>query len=266
VELQKRVQDLGAAGTRLFAISYDSVDVLARFAGKYGITFPLLSDEGSHVIRRLGLYNEHLAEQARFYGREARPDQYGVPYPGIFRLDAAGTVIEKEFEQSYRVRPSPELLVERAVSASPRGLAGVQSVERNGIVITAGVDSETFRPYEKHELRVALDLPAGLHLYGSPLPADFIPLAVSVAPFDGLDVDPVVLPEPKPRRFEGIEEDLPVYERRVETRGAFNIVPFLENASIAVTVSYQACTDTICYPPESVTLEVALVGVDLIRD
>jgi peroxiredoxin len=69
VELQQRAAELDQGVTKLFAISYESVEVLADFTRKYGITFPLLSDEGSNVIRALGLYNEHLAEQARFYGR-----------------------------------------------------------------------------------------------------------------------------------------------------------------------------------------------------
>ena len=69
MELQQRAPEIEQAGTALFAISYDSVDVLAGFAREHGISFPLLSDEGSRVIRELGLYNEHLAEQARFYGR-----------------------------------------------------------------------------------------------------------------------------------------------------------------------------------------------------
>src|SRR5207237_7079639 len=145
VELQQRAPEIEQAGTALFAISYDSVDVLAGFAREHGISFPLLSDEGSRVIRELGLYNEHLAEQARFYGREARPDQYGVPYPGIFRLDERGIVVDKQFEQSYRVRPAPALLLEQTPGAPPPGLALAESVERNGITITAGLDSATYR-------------------------------------------------------------------------------------------------------------------------
>ena len=258
--------DLEAAGTRLFAISYDSVEVLADFAGKYGIAFPLLSDEGSKVIRSLGLYNEHLAEQARFYGREPRSDQYGVPYPGIFYLDEHGVVVEKAFEQSYRVRPSSELLVQQAVGRSSAESTVARTAERDGISVTAAVDAATFRPYEKHQLQVVIDLPPGIHIYSSSVPEGYAPLAISVAAFDGLDLGPIRLPAPRRLHIEGLDEELLVHEGRVEAAAPFNIVPFVESVTLSVTVSYQACTDSVCYPPDSVVLDVPLRGVDLIRE
>lgn len=266
MELQQRAAELAQAGTTLFAISYDSVQVLAEFAERYGITFPLLSDEGSNVIRALGLYNEHLAEQARFYGREARPDQYGVPYPGIFRLDERGVIVEKQFEQSYRVRPAPALLIESTAGAARPDLAISHTVQRGGITITAGVDSPTYRPYEKHELRVIVELPAGVHVYGAPVPEGYAALEIAVAPFDGLDIGSVRVPEPHSFRIEGLDDEFLVYEGRVDAAIPFNIVPFQEAATLAAEVRYQACTDSLCYPPEVVSLDLTLQGVDLIRD
>ena len=43
-------------------MSYDPVGVLAAFASKHDIIYPLLSDEGSQVFRRLGLINERVSE------------------------------------------------------------------------------------------------------------------------------------------------------------------------------------------------------------
>ena len=42
------------------AVSYDSVVILREFDATYGITYPLLADEGSHVIRALGLINPRV--------------------------------------------------------------------------------------------------------------------------------------------------------------------------------------------------------------
>lgn len=86
--------------------SYDPVDVLANFAQRHVITYPLLSDEGSKAITSLGLLNRHVAEQHAYYGVAVRDQHHGVPYPGIFVLDENGMVIDKVFEQSYRVRPT----------------------------------------------------------------------------------------------------------------------------------------------------------------
>jgi len=52
VELQGRVAELRSKGIGLATISYDSREVLADFAKRQGITFPMLSDVGSATIRR----------------------------------------------------------------------------------------------------------------------------------------------------------------------------------------------------------------------
>ena len=51
------MQELENSGISVAAISYDSEEVLADFANRRGITFPLLSDDDSSVIRAFGIYN-----------------------------------------------------------------------------------------------------------------------------------------------------------------------------------------------------------------
>jgi peroxiredoxin len=279
VELQQRLADFAQAGTALFAISYDPVASLAEFAERFGITYPLLSDEGSVVIRALGLYNEHLLEQHRFYGREPRPDQYGVPYPGIFHLDGQGIIVEKQFEQSYRVRPAPAVLLERLLAdATPTdatpSFAVSQRVERPGVSITAGLDSATYHPYEQHVLTVRLELAPGVHVYAAPVPEGYTALEISVAPQEGLEVRPADLPASQLLEVEAPDdlfslgsepEQFQVYEGTVTATLPFDVVPFEDALTLAVRVRYQACTDTLCYPPDTVDLELPLRGVDLIR-
>jgi peroxiredoxin len=62
VELQRHLPDFARHHIAVFGISYDPVDVLARFASAHGVTFPLLSDEGSTVIRALGMLDEQVYE------------------------------------------------------------------------------------------------------------------------------------------------------------------------------------------------------------
>jgi peroxiredoxin len=47
VELQRNLPDFERNNIAAFGISYDPVDVLARFAAAHGVTFPLLSDEAA---------------------------------------------------------------------------------------------------------------------------------------------------------------------------------------------------------------------------
>ena len=50
MELQERYGDIKRRGLGLVAISYDSVDTLKKFADSRGISFPLISDDGSAII------------------------------------------------------------------------------------------------------------------------------------------------------------------------------------------------------------------------
>ena len=266
MELQQRLPDFDRAGIRLFAVSYDAVAVLAHFAERFHITYPLLSDEGSHAIRALGLYNEHLLEQQQFYGREARPEQYGVPYPGIFRLDEQGIVVAKHFEQSYRVRPAPAGLLEDVRASTVSRFAVSQRVEHEGITLTAGLDSATYRPYEKHVLGVTIELAPGLHLYAAPVPEGSTPLEVEVEPFEGLELGAIDLPPAHPFQVAGVDEEFQVLEGTITGTVPFTIVPYQESVTLSVQVRYQACSETVCYPPSRAEFALSLRGVDLIRD
>ena len=56
----------------------------------------MLSDSESVVIRQFGLLNETIDPDSRYHG---------VPYPGIFLLDAEGVIRAKYAEENYRDRP-----------------------------------------------------------------------------------------------------------------------------------------------------------------
>ena len=97
-------QELERASYAVFAITYDRQAELKAFADKHGIDYPILSDEGSRVIRELGILDEDLeAHHARF-GVPTRPEQHGVAYPMTFVLDATGLIERKIVEDNYRSR------------------------------------------------------------------------------------------------------------------------------------------------------------------
>src|SRR5262245_47037501 len=68
------------------------------------IGFPLLSDSGSAVIRSFGILNT-----------AAKPGALddGVPYPGIFIVDASGKVTAKYFEEKYQERFTPATILSK---------------------------------------------------------------------------------------------------------------------------------------------------------
>ncbi len=87
--MEESVDRIHAQGLGLAAISYDSPEVLKQFAARAHITFPLLSDADSAVIRRYAILNDTVAKGT---------PQYGIPYPGTYVLDARGAVTGKFFE------------------------------------------------------------------------------------------------------------------------------------------------------------------------
>ena len=101
------------------AISFDSQDVLAAFSERRGISFPLLSDQGSATIERFGILNtvaeEGLGPNADDPAVQADVDQYvsifgalpmivGTPFPGTLIVDPEGRVTSRFFEAFYRER------------------------------------------------------------------------------------------------------------------------------------------------------------------
>ncbi len=250
----------------LFAISYDPVAVLNGFAERWGITYPLLSDEGSRTIRALGLLNEHSEEQVRFYGVAPRDEHRGIPYAGLFLLDADGTVAEKQFEQSYRHRPVAALVVDEVIGTAEPAPPVSARAEGPGLQVAAWLDAPTYRPYQKLRLHLAFQLAPGLHLYAPPTPEGFTPLTVEVAPREGLSVWPLAAPTPQPFRVAGLEEPFLVHAGTFRVALPFSIDVAAGAVTLDVGVRYQACSATACYPPDVLTLAVHLAGEDLIRD
>lgn len=83
------------------AISYDSTNVLQRFAAKSAITFPLLSDAGSKTIDAYGIRN-----------KEAPARWSGIPYPGTFVIGKDGVMRAKLFLEGYKERHEIQPLID----------------------------------------------------------------------------------------------------------------------------------------------------------
>ena len=71
-ELRDAYDKFLAAGIKLYAISYDDQEILAEYAEKESIPYPLLSDLNSDVIRRYGIFNTHRSGTASIIDGHAR--------------------------------------------------------------------------------------------------------------------------------------------------------------------------------------------------
>ena len=257
---QRHLASFDAAGVKVFAISNDPVEVLAAFAEENGITYPLLSDADSAVIKEFGILNTLIA-----------PDEprYGIAFPGVYVVDTNGLVQEKLFHREYPVRESVGSLLHDILGAdfsidqNPRADA-----EGPGVRITATLAEERLTFMQRTPLYVRLDLDPGLHVYGAPVPTGFTATEVSVAAVgnpDEVRIMDVKSPPTKPFTVAGIAEPFAVFDGLVEFE-----VPIangnrdIESLSLDVTVSFQACDDRQCFLPQTKTLrvEVPLAGLN----
>jgi hypothetical protein len=256
VELQSNLEKIRAEGLGVAAISYDSVAVLKSFAERRGITFPLLSDPESKIIRDFGIFNEHS---------QIGTMQYGIPYPGTYLVDRAGRVTAKYFEEDYTQRyTSGDILV----SHFGESAGTVQTIaEGKHLRISASASNERVRSGQRISLTLDVQLGPRLHVYAPGVNSDYIAIEWSMKDSPAILVRTAVYPTAKMLRLEAIGETAPVYE------GAFRLVrevtvardaavrPLLDaegKLPIEGALKYQACDDKICYPPETVPVRWTL--------
>ena len=87
------------AGYPLVALSYDAVDILKNFHKKYDLSFTMISDKSSDIIKAFGVLNEDQGSESSFYG---------IPHPGIFIIDSEKVVLGKFFMSDYTQRVSTQ--------------------------------------------------------------------------------------------------------------------------------------------------------------
>lgn len=240
------MNEFTAAGVRVLAVSPEPVDVIAAFTSEHGVTFPVLSDADSGVIRAYGILNTLID-----------PDEplYGLPFPGSYLTDGDGRVTAKFFNQRYQEREAPEIVIHDGLglpvdlSAHPgvTGDAGVSAVLASPLL--------TFQ--QKTALLVRLELEPGLHAYGRPIPDGYIATTVTVTAPASVVVGEPTYPATRPFRVEGLNEAFHVFEGTVEIE-----VPLLSSeieatsVPLELEVQYQACDEHACYMPRTVQMSI----------
>lgn len=106
-ELEAAATPLNELGWTLASVSYDSPDVLAAFADKNDLTYPLLSDTDSAAIKAFNLLNEEVDASTRYYG---------IPHPALVFVRADGTIAAMLREEGYKDRPPADVVISTAES------------------------------------------------------------------------------------------------------------------------------------------------------
>ena len=244
MQLQRTLPELEKQGIGLAAISYDPPATLKAFADARGITFPLLSDRGSAVIREYGLLN------AAATGRDA-----GIPHPGTFLLDARGAVVARAFEEKYQERTTAASLV-GATTGGGRS-------ETAHMVITPSVSDQTVAPGTRFSLLVDVAPKPRMHVY-SPDQTTYIPVALTIDAGDAVNVHAPKFPPSERYLFTPLNEEQRVYSRpfRIVQEVTVALTPAMRQRArtagatltLAGSLKYQACDDRVCYAPVTVPL------------
>ncbi len=265
MELAKHADRLQARGYGVCSISYDPVDVLRDFADRRGITYPMLSDPDSAIIRAFGLFNEEIEPGTR---------DYGVPHPAIFFVDRAGRVIRKYMEERYYHRRALATIL--ADECEPVELQTVWQADGEQVAIRALTLQREVYPGNRFALMVDVEPKPGLHVYAPGAGAEYRPLSLRMHPQPYLAVDEPAYPAPDGIWASPLEERVPVYTSRARIRveialGTRQELKPVYDAGGALSVtgilSFQACSDIMCWPPQNVTVTwtLTLLPPDLER-
>jgi len=253
VEFQKKSDEFQDNGISVIGISYDSVHVLKAFADKHGISYPLLSDVNSEVIKKFGILDKRMPQVKKVYG---------VPYPGIYIIDKNLKVVKKHFEKLYVERPTAEnvlvTLLDKKLTSNYR------SFQTSYLDGTIAVTDTVAYPSQLLSIIVEMDLKDGFHLYGKPVPDGYIPLTVKVEDKPNFTVDAFKWPEARKFVIESIDETFHVLPQKIRLQSFIRIKrkPALGRHLIKVNISFQACDEKTCMLPEEFAFSFPLLITD----
>ncbi len=232
-------------------ITYDSAGTLRHFSERMRLSYPLLSDERSEVIRAFGILNENVPSDSPFFG---------VPFPGTYMLDANGVVKSKYFEDDYRERVTAASILVREFRTDG---ALRQEITAKYLKLTAWAANDLVYPGSRVMLMLDLELPERMHVY-APGVQGYIPIQWKAGESKSWMAGPVAFPPSRMLRLPAINETVPVYEGKIRLTRELTIGQEKELAPalspdrelmIPQSFVYQACDDKVCYTPETIPLQ-----------
>jgi hypothetical protein len=250
VELEQSRLMLEKNGVRIAAISYDSREILAAFAQKYSIGFPLLSDKGSETIRKFGIFNFNMAPDLR---------SYGVPHPVEYLVAPDGTVVKKYFVDNYQHRVTGSAVALAEFGAVERDAPAV-ALKSGALAVRIGFPSAQAFAGQEVGFFVDFALQPGWHIYGKPLPAGYTTTSVTFES-PAIVSQKLELPAAEMLDIAALGETLPVYSGSFRAIGTLLLKFPLPEGRLALpgVLAFQQCSDTLCEPPETMSFDLALI-------
>ena len=234
------------------AISYDPVRILADFAGRQGITFPLLSDTGSATIKRYGILNTTI---------DPKNELYGYPFPGTFIVDRNGVVTSRVFEPIYQERSTISSVLVR-LGQQIDATATATKVSGSHLSLTSYATDQVATLGTHLSLVVDVRPATHVHVY-APEASGYKPVLLTVNPQPGVVPRAAQFPKAEDYFFKPLNEHVPVYQRPFRivqdimldpSRDGIAALKDVATLTLTGTFEYQACDDKVCFAPESIPL------------
>jgi len=259
VQLQQAQPRFKDQGIGLAGISYDSEAILKEFTERQHISFPLLSDPQSEIIRKYGVLNA-----------EAKGMTQGMAFPGFFYVDSTGKVKEKFFEAAYTDRYTANNVIAKLFPELTE--QATRKVEASHILLSLRQSDQVGVPGSHVALIVDAELGPDLHVY-APGVKGYIPIELRLEASAEVKVDQPAYPQSRTLFLEAIKERVPVFEGKfritqdVTVSADRSFIRSLEQQGKTVSITgelkYQACDKTTCYMPTSVPVSWDLQVVPL---
>ena len=253
MELEQSLADFKARGYGVAALSYDSPEILKSFAERAHITYPLLSDPESKVIREFGILNESVPKDNAFRG---------IPHPGTYMVDPRGKVISKYFEDDYTQRDTASSILVREFG----GAAGAShtTVENKQLSLSSSASAKVVRSGQHIVLTLDIELKPKMHVYAPGVQEGYRPIAWVLKDAPTVVGATVSYPKAEILYLDAIKEKVPVYLGKLRlvrelTIGKDAAIKPVAAANGEFTVEgefkYQACDDRVCYIPAAIPLK-----------
>lgn len=264
MQLQNAKERFEKQGIKLAAVSYDSPAILKDFADRHKIEFSLLADPDSKIIGSFDVLNE-----------EAKGMTKGMARPGFFYIDAGGVIREKYFEANYVNRFTANNIIGKLFPELREEVS--QNVEAPHLRLTLEQSDRVVGSGSRVSLRALIELPPGVHVY-SPGVTGYKPIQLALQGSGEIEIEPPVYPSSKTLYLKAIQEQVPVFEGKFAITqevtvsfskvgdGLRSLASSEKTIVIKGELKYQACDETVCYPPTAVPVQWQLQVLPLDRE
>jgi hypothetical protein len=256
VELAGQAESFRKRGIGVASIIPEPVATIKAFAAKHGLSYPVLSDADTAIIRRFGLVDRGFQATGDLAGKD-------VPFAATFLVDERGAIKERFFEQAAENRRTTASML---VLQGEPGTGG-QEVRADHFTLRTSSSNVEAAPGQRFTLVLDFELLPKHHAY-APGVKGYRPLEVELGADPLFEVYETRYPPSGTYYFAPLKETVPVFEGRFRVLKDVTVtlpgaLPRFKDAqefpaTLTGTLKYQVCSDVVCYPPATLPLRFTI--------